>query len=439
VTVLTGWTALDESEPVDGSRDLLGTGAIADRIADQIAPNLRQGTSRARYYTMLAVGVHVVELATRGEPDLPAVRRRRFFRWERLWLAALFEHHLTADRSLTKLQHAIRTHEVGLLGAGIRGASARKFLELRDRGMGKIDLDEFVPLKAPLTSGVYGRYAGSARDVKILSETGGVVLGSEGERLVASFEEQLGQSQLLSKASEAVSGSECNLNTVIRNVAEIRLCRPPRRERELLSDHLLKRVRRTFLAARVIVDQLDCSTPPTDQQWRAAIPRCARAARGLDPEGEPLADALLAALGYDRVRASLEALLLAASKHAERELRWNVEFTALAGDRGVARLLSALQRAAEGFRASPEIEATRDLRVRLRDHDPSTLAGAVELLCAQHAAVCRARGVAVWVRLHRGRLDFSRRVTGATAPGLARYRLGSLASLIRDLQWKVQP
>jgi len=31
VAVLTSWTALDESEPVDGARDLLGTGAIADR------------------------------------------------------------------------------------------------------------------------------------------------------------------------------------------------------------------------------------------------------------------------------------------------------------------------------------------------------------------------------------------------------------------------
>src|SRR5436305_14556656 len=100
MAVLTSWTALDESEPVDGSRDLLGTGAIADRIADEIAPNLRQGTNRARYYTMLAIGARVVD-----SNDTPSQRLRHFFRWERLWLAALFEHHVPKDFSVAKLQN----------------------------------------------------------------------------------------------------------------------------------------------------------------------------------------------------------------------------------------------------------------------------------------------------------------------------------------------
>lgn len=52
--VLTSWTAVDKPEVAVGARDLLGTGAIADGIADEIAPNLRQSTMRARYYVMPA-------------------------------------------------------------------------------------------------------------------------------------------------------------------------------------------------------------------------------------------------------------------------------------------------------------------------------------------------------------------------------------------------
>lgn len=435
MAILTGWTAIDEHDVADGARDLLGTGAIADRIAEEIAPNLRQGTSRARYYTMLAVGAHVVD----GTGDTPAQRLRSFFRWERLWLAAIFEHHLPDDRSVAKLQHAIRTKEEGLLGAGIRGASSKKFLALRDGGGGRIDLEEFVPLKAPQTSGVYGRYAGSARDVRILSEAGDLALGGAGTELVASFEDQLGQAQLVKKAREAVVDGECSLNAAPgKGLAALRLCRPQQRERELLIGCLVEGEPRTFLAARVIWQNLEVSSPPEPHQWRAAIPKCAKTARELGGEGALLSDALLAALGYDPVRASLEALLLLSSQLAERSQGWDVDLAALAEDSNFSRQVSALQEAVEGFRASPEIEATRELRSRLHDHDLSTLAGVVELLCAQHAAVCQARGIGAWVSFRRGRLEFARRVTGATAAGLARYRLGSLASLIRDLQWKVK-
>lgn len=435
MSILTSWTAIDEHEATDGARDLLGTGAIADRIAEEIAPNLRQGTSRARYYTMLAVGAHVVD----GTGNTPAQRLRSFFRWERLWLAAIFEHHLPDDGSTAKLQYAIRTKEDGLLGAGIRGASSKKFLELRDRGVGRIDLEEFVPLKAPQTSGVYGRYAGSARDVRILSEAGGLALGNAGTELVASFEDQLGQAQFVKKAREAVAEGECSLTAaLIKSLAALRLCRPQQRERELLIGCLVEGDHRTLLAARVIWQNLDGSSPPEPNQWRAAIPKCARAARELGGEGALLSDALLAALGYDPVRTSLEALLLAASQLAERSRGWDVNLAALAEDRSFSRQVSALQEAAEGFRGSPEIESTRELRSRLQDHDLSTLTGVIELLCAQHAAVCQARGIGTWVSFRRGRLEFARRITGATAAGLARYRLGSLTSLIRDLQWKVK-
>lgn len=436
MSIFTSWTALDESEPVDGARDLLGTGAIADRIAEEIAPNLRQGTSRARYYTMLAVGARVVE-----DPDgSPSQRLRRFFRWERLWLAALFEHHLPADASLAKLQHAIRTGEEGLLGAGVRGASSRKFLELRGDWWARgINLDEFVPLKAPQTSGAYGRYAGSARDTKVLSGAGGLSLGSAGAELVACFEETLGQSQFFSKAREAVVGDGCGLKTrLMKDLARLRLGRPQRREREILAECLVDGHRRTRLAAEVIQPHLDCSIQPTQQQWRAGLPMCARAARALGGEGALLSDALLAALRYDGVRAALEALLLAASQHAEREQRWEADLSALASDAAFARHVDALRAAAEGFRTSPELDATRELRSRLGEHDPSTLTGVAELLCAQHAAVCQARGIGVWARLDRGRLDFTRRVTGATGSGIARYRLGSLVSLLRDLQWRAK-
>lgn len=436
MSVLTSWTALDESEPVDGSRDLLGTGAIADRIADEIAPNLRQGTNRARYYTMLAIGARVVE----DKDETPSQRLRHFFRWERLWLAALFEHHVPKDFSLAKLQNAIKTNEEGLLGAGVRGASSRKFLDLRDDWWTNgIDLDDFVPLKAPQTSGAYGRYAGSARDVRVLSDAGGLTLGAVGKDLVASFEEDLGQSQFFTKAKDAVLTTKCGLKaTLVKNLADLRLSRPQRRERELLTECLVNGNPRTRLAAQVVRQAFDCSSQPTQQQWRAAIPKCAKAARALGDEGILLSDALEAAAGYDGVRSSLESLLVTASKCAENDQRWDADLTALAKDGNFSQHVQALTKAAGAFRTSPEIDATQELRSRLADHDPSTLAGAVELMCTQHQAVCQQRGIGAWVRLQKGRLEFSRRITGATGSGLARYRLGSLTSLIRDLQWKVK-
>lgn len=436
MAVLTSWTALDESEPVDGARDLLGTGAIADKIADEIAPNLRQGTNRARYYTMLAIGARVVEDSDKS----PSQRLRHFFRWERLWLAAVFEHHAQKDPTVAKLQNAIKTNEDGLLGAGIRGASSRKFLELRDDWWTKgIDLEEFVPLKAPQTSGAYGRYAGSARDVKVLSDAGGLNLGTFGKELVASFEEDLGQSQFFAKAKDAVVSAGCSLKaTLVKNLADLRLTRPQRRERELLTECLLDGNPRTRLAAQVVRQALDCTSQPTQQQWKAAVPKCAKAARALGDEGVLLADALLAAAAYDGVRSALESLFVTASKCAEDDQRWHADLGGLDKDFGFSRQVQELRKAVDAFRSSPDIEATEELRLRVAEHDPGTLDGVAELLCAQHEAVCQQRGVGVWVRLDKDRLEFSRRITGATGSGLARYRLGSLVSLIRDLQWKAK-
>jgi hypothetical protein len=155
-------------------------------------------------------------------------------------------------------------------------------------------------------------------------------------------------------------------------------------------------------------------------------------------EGVLLSDALLAALGYDAFRSSLESLLVAASKCVENEQRWGADLAMLAKDGTVVHQVNALTAAAKGFQSSPEIEATQELRTRLKAHAPSTVAGAMEFLCSQHAAICHLRGIGVWVQLRKGRLEFERRIPGAMGTGLARYRLGSLASLIRDLQWTVK-
>jgi hypothetical protein len=155
-------------------------------------------------------------------------------------------------------------------------------------------------------------------------------------------------------------------------------------------------------------------------------------------EGVLLSDALLAALGYDGFRSSLESLLVATSKFVENEQLWVADLDTLAKDGTVVHQVKALIAAAKRFQSSPEIEATQELRARLKEHTPATIAGAMELLCSQHAAICRQRGIGLWVQIQKGRLEFARRTTGAMGTGLARYRLGSLVSLIRDLQWTVK-
>lgn len=431
--VLTSWTAVDKPEVAVGARDLLGTGAIADGIADEIAPNLRQSTMRARYYTMLAVGTRDVEEAA----DTSAGRLRRFFRWERLWLASLLA---SCAKKSSDLRAQVKKQAPGLLGTGIGGRSIQRFEELWPGWTTKgIDLGEFVPLQAPQTSGAYGRYAGSARESGLLSRTSGLALEKAGRDLVAAFEDSRSQ-QFVSSLRAALDEARPGTSTTLfkSHLPALGLDRPKLREREILIERLLEGVSRTLLAARVVGAELGRAAEPSEKQWSAAIPACAKRAAAIDDEGKRLSDALLAAAGYDPFRKALEETLLTVSDRVAASGEWSVDEKALANDPKILERVAVIDKAARRFLASPEVEATSDLRGRVKDASCSTVGGVLALLAAQHAAVCAARFTGAWFTRRDTSLAFVRRISGAPGNGLGRYRLASLASLMSDLQWKVK-
>jgi hypothetical protein len=285
MTVLTRWTAIDAGDAVDGGRDLLGTGAIADQLAAEVAPNLRAGATRARYYTMLAVGTHLAgQVATS-----PSERLRHLFRWERLWLVAQLECHALKHDKLPALRKAIDTHERGILGKGVGARSLRTYLEIRERG-GDVNLDAFVPLEAPQTSGVYGRYAGSARDSGILAASGPLALDRAGEELVAHAKEHLGESKFMARVREVLEARRCDPRAkVCLALTDLSLRYPPKgSERTVLAEALVEREPRTLLTATVLRQVIGtrADAPP----WGTVIPRCASIARKHGSDGEALAD-----------------------------------------------------------------------------------------------------------------------------------------------------
>ena len=433
MTVLTSWTAMDEPEVAEGARDLLGLGAIADGIAEEIAPNLRQGTMRARYYTMLAVGTRAVEEAA----DTAAARLPHFFRWERLWLASLFA---SCAKKSSDVRAQVKKEAPGLLGTGIGGRSIRRFEELWPVWTKKgIDLGEFKPLQAPQTSGAYGRYAGSARESGLLSQASGLALETSGRHLVEAFENSTSQ-QLVSTLRSALGEARPRTNTTLfkTHLPALRLDRPKLREREILVERLLEGASRTLLAARVVGAELGGVTEPSKKQWSAAISACAKRAAAINDDGKLLSDALLAAAGYDPFRKALEETLLTVSKHVAASGEWVVDQKALANDPKILERVAVIDKAARRLLASPEVEATADLRGRVKDASCSTLGGVLALLGAQHLAVCSARGTGTWFARGDAGLAFVRRISGAPGDGLGRYRLASLASLMGDLQWKVK-
>jgi hypothetical protein len=431
MTVLTSWTAIDVGDAVEGGRDLLGMGAIADQLAAEVAPNLRAGTTRARYYTMLAVGTHIAGELARS----PSERLRHLFRWERLWLVAQFECHASKHDTLPALRKALDAHERDILGKGVGARSLRAYLEIRERG-GAVNLDAFVPLEAPQTSGVYGRYAGSARDSGILTASGPLALDRAGDELVAHVEEHLGDSKFMARVREALEARRCDPRAkVCLAVTNLSLRHLPKRsERAVLAEALVEREPRTLLAATVLrqVTGTRADAPP----WPTAIPRCASIARKHGSDGEALADTLQAIAAYDGIRTALELLL-----HRLNEAltgAWSASIVSLAADANIKKAVEAITGAAAAFLASPDVPATGGLRALVSRSTSIAARDAIELVCAQHAEVCARRGIGPWFRTRANDLELLRRPsTSAPSGGIGRYRLNSLESLIADLQWGV--
>jgi hypothetical protein len=451
------WAAYHYETSTAGGRDLLGLGDLGDALAEILVPNLRATSWRARYFTLLTLAVHLIP----PELETAEAQRHWVFDFERAWLLAVCGRYLKlAKWDETAATRRLAAGERGLLGRGrgrIVSPTLAKAAELL-RGATDVRLARFVPLQAPQTSGMYGRYVGAARSSRLLAGARGLLLDTNGSTLAqAAFDSAQSKKQGKLQADFQVALATGRLvpwKNVHAALASLRLggIHDPaaKDERRVLAGALLESNEQTRITAATL---------------RRAAPRVATtvSAKSINamiralPPGEP-AQKIRAVLeelpAFDEARRALERVLLALAAHTEAKLQDGAAFrfarTELARARGVKAALEAVPGALRDVKAGQH-PALAPLREAIAAHTSGKRIDAVGLVAALHGRTMARRGVPAWFRADDDALHLERSLgPDAVSPELAsdeaevvadlgRYRLGALRSLVSDLAWKGAP